>query len=124
MTIIVRDLAASNPKLKALGFAEEALGHNAILGGFQGQRQWTDFKPNGDFTEAMLNTSFDWNGIREAYVLATENDACNGVPMLFGHLAQHGANFSDVRTYWSPEAVKRVTGKELSTAWLKTESYT
>lgn len=115
MTIIVRDLMTGNPKLKALGFPEEALGHNAILGGFQGQRQWTDFKPNGDFTEAILNTSFDWNGIRRAYVLATENDACNGVPMLFGHLLTNTAQiFSDVRTYWSPEAVKRVTGKELT----------
>ena len=115
MTMIVRDLMNGNTKLKELGFAEEALGHNAILTGFQGQRQWTDFKPNGDFTEAMLNTSFDWNGIRKPYVLATENDALNGVAMLFGHLLTQTAQiFSDVRTYWSPEAVKRVTGKELT----------
>ena len=115
MTMIVRDLMAGNPKLKELGFAEEALGHNAILAGFQGQRQWTDFKPNGDFTEAMLNTSFDWNGTRKPYVLATENDALNGVAMLFGHLlTQTSQIFSDVRTYWSPEAVKRVTGKALT----------
>ncbi len=115
MTLIVRDLLKGNPKLKDMGFKEEALGHNAIAGGFQGQRQWTDFYPNGDFTEALLNTSFDWNGIREAFVLATENDACNGVAMLFGHLLTNRAQFfSDVRTYWSPEAVYRVTGKELT----------
>ena len=115
MTLIVRDLMKGNPKLKEMGFKEEALGHNAIAGGFQGQRQWTDFYPNGDFTEAFLNTSFDWNGIREAFVLATENDACNGVAMLFGHLLTNRAQFfSDVRTYWSPEAVYRVTGKELT----------
>jgi L-fucose isomerase len=91
------------------------LGRNAILGGFQGQRQWTDFKPNADFTEAILNSSFDWNGIREAYVFATENDSLNGVVMLFGHLLSNTAQiFSDVRTYWSPDAVKRVTGKTLS----------
>ena len=115
MTLIVRDLMNGNPRLKEMGFKEEALGHNAIAGGFQGQRQWTDWKPNGDFTEALLNTSFDWNGIREAYVLATENDACNGVAMLFGHLLTgRGQMFSDVRTYWSPEAVRRVTGKELT----------
>ncbi|MDE6380798.1 MAG: L-fucose isomerase [Muribaculaceae bacterium] len=115
MTLIVRDLLKGNPKLREMGFKEEALGHNAIAGGFQGQRQWTDFYPNGDFTEALLNTSFDWNGIREAFVLATENDACNGVAMLFGHLLTNRAQFfSDVRTYWSPEAVYRVTGKELT----------
>lgn len=115
MMIIVRDLMIGNPKLKELGFKEESLGHNAIAGGFQGQRQWTDWKPNGDYTEALMNISFDWNGIREAFVLATENDACNGVAMLFGHLLTGtGQLFSDVRTYWSPEAVKRVTGKELT----------
>lgn len=115
MTIIIRDLMTGNPKLREMGFKEEALGHNAIVSGFQGQRQWTDFLPNGDFSEALLNTSFDWNGIREAYVVATENDACNGVAMLFGHLLTNTAQiFSDVRTYWSPEAVKRVTGKELT----------
>ena len=115
MTLIVRDLLKGNPKLREMGFKEEALGHNAIAGGFQGQRQWTDFYPNGDFTEALLNTSFDWNGIRGAFVFATENDACNGVAMLFGHLLTNRAQFfSDVRTYWSPEAVYRVTGKELT----------
>lgn len=115
MTIIMRDLMIGNPKLKELGFKEESLGHNAIAAGFQGQRQWTDFYPNGDFPEALLNTNFDWNGIREAFVLATENDACNGIAMLFGHLLTHRPQmFSDIRTYWSPEAVKRVTGKELS----------
>lgn len=115
MTIIMRDLMIGNPKLSELGFKEEALGHNAIASGFQGQRQWTDWKPNGDFSEALLNTSFDWNGIRETFVVATENDALNGVAMLFAHLLTHRAQiFSDVRTYWSPEAVKRVTGMELT----------
>lgn len=115
MTIIARDLMIGNPKLKELGFAEEAEGHNAIAAGFQGQRQWTDHFPNGDFMEAILNSSFDWNGIREAFVLATENDSLNGVAMLFGHLLTNTAQiFSDVRTYWSPESVKRVTGKELT----------
>ncbi len=91
------------------------MGRNAIAGGFQGQRQWTDYYPNGDFSETILNTSFDWNGIREAFVFATENDSLNAVPMLFGHLLTNTAQiFSDVRTYWSPEAVKRVTGKELT----------
>jgi len=115
MTLIFRDLMIGNPKLKEAGFGEEAHGRNAIAGGFQGQRQWTDYYPNGDFSEAMLCTSFDWNGIREAFVFATENDSLNAVPMLFGHLLTNTAQiFSDVRTYWSPEAVKRVTGKELS----------
>lgn len=114
MTIIGRDLMIGNPRLAELGFGEEACGHNAIAAGFQGQRQWTDHFPNGDFMEATLNTSFDWNGIREAFVLATENDSLNGVAMLFGHLLSSRAQiFADVRTYWSPEAVKRVTGKEL-----------
>ena len=115
MTIIMRDLMRGNPRLREAGFKEEALGHNAIAAGFQGQRQWTDFKPNGDFSESLLNSSFDWNGIREAFVVATENDCCNGIAMLFGHLLTNtGQIFSDVRTYWSPEAVKRVTGKELT----------
>ena len=115
MTLIVRDLMIGNPRLKALGFGEEALGHNAIAAGFQGQRQWTDFYPNGDFTEAILNSSFDWNGIRQVYILATENDALNGAAMLFGHLLTGTAQvFADVRTYWSPDAVLRVTGKALT----------
>ena len=115
MTLIIRDLMLGNPRLLELGFKEEAIGHNAIAAGFQGQRQWTDWKPNGDFSEALMCSTFDWNGIREAYVLATENDACNGVAMLFGKLLTGcGQMFSDVRTYWSPEAVKRVTGKELT----------
>ena len=110
----MRALVLGNPQLKELGFKEEALGHNAIAAGFQGQRQWTDFYPNGDFPEALLNTSFDWNGRREPLTLATENDALNGVAMLFGHLLTGRAQiFSDVRTYWSPEAVKRVTGLDL-----------
>lgn len=114
MTMIARDLMIGNPKLAEMGFVEESEGHNAILGGFQGQRQWTDHFPNGDFMEAILNSSFDWNGIREPLLLATENDSLNGVAMMFGHLLTNTAQiFSDVRTYWSPEAVKRVTGKEL-----------
>lgn len=114
MTLIIRDLMIGNPRLRELGYAEEALGHNAIASGFQGQRQWTDFMPNGDFSEAILNTSFDWNGIREAFVVATENDALNGVAMLFGKLVTNTAQvFADVRTYWSPEAVERVTGHKL-----------
>lgn len=115
MTIIARDLMVGNEKLAELGFGEEALGRNAILAGFQGQRQWTDHFPNGDFMEAILNSSFDWNGIRQPYLIATENDSLNGVVMLFGHLLTNAAQvFADVRTYWSPEAVKRVTGKELT----------
>jgi L-fucose/D-arabinose isomerase len=107
MTLIFRDLMIGNPELKKAGFGEEALGRNAIAGGFQGQRQWTDYYPNGDFSEAILCSSFDWNGIREAFVFATENDSLNAVPMLFGHLLTNTAQiFSDVRTYWSPEAVK------------------
>ena len=114
MYLIMRDLMKGNPRLREMGFAEESLGHNAIAGGFQGQRQWTDWKPNGDFCEALLNTSFDWNGRREPVIVATENDALNGVTMLFMHLlTQKAPMFSDVRTYWSPEAVERVTGKKL-----------
>ena len=112
MAMIGRDLMVGNPRLAALGCGEEALGHDAIAAGFQGQRQWTDHFPNGDFMETMLNTSFDWNGIRQPFVLATENDFCNGLAMLFGHLLTATAQiFSDVRTYWSPEAMRRVTGK-------------
>ncbi len=115
MTLIIRDLMIGNPKLKEMGYGEESLGRNAILAGFQGQRQWTDYMPNADFPEAILNSSFDWNGIRQAFILATENDSLNGVSMLFGHLLTNTAQiFSDVRTYWSPSAVKRVTGKELT----------
>jgi L-fucose/D-arabinose isomerase len=111
MAMIVRDLMVGNPALKRKGLAEEALGHNAILAGFQGQRAWTDHFPNGDFMETILNSSFDWTGIRQPYVVATENDALNGVSMLFGHLLTGTSQiFSDVRTYWSPEAVQRVTG--------------
>jgi L-fucose isomerase len=110
MTLIARDLMVGNPKLKKLGFGEESNGHNAILAGFQGQRQWTDHMPNGDFMEAILCSSFDWNGIRPPYLVATENDAMNGVPMLFGYLLTNTAQmFSDIRTYWSPVAMKRVT---------------
>ncbi len=114
MTLIIRDLMTGNPVLRKLGFAEEALGHNAIAAGFQGQRQWTDFLANGDFSEALLCSSFDWNGLREAFILATENDSLNGVSMLFGHLLTNTASiFSDVRTFWSPEAVRRVSGYTL-----------
>lgn len=115
MVIIARDLMVGNPRLKELGFGEEAMGHNAIAAGFQGQRQWTDHLPNGDFMEAILCSSFDWSGIRQPYMLATENDSLNAVPMLFGHLLTGAAQvFSDVRTYWSPTAVKRVTGFDLT----------
>ncbi len=113
--LIIRDLMVGNPRLAELGFVEESCGHNAILGGVQGQRQWTDYKPNFDFAEAMLCSQFDWNGIREAFVLATENDVLNGLSMLFEHLLTNRPGiFADVRTYWSPEAVKRVTGKDLT----------
>lgn len=114
MTLICRDLMIGNPELAKKGFVEESNGYNAIAAGFQGQRQWTDYKPNGDFMESILNSSFDWNGTREPFVMATENDALNGVAMLFGHLLTGTSQiFSDVRTYWSPEAVERVTGHKL-----------
>ena len=115
MTLIIRDLMIGNPELEKLGFKEESRGHNAIASGFQGQRHWTDFMPNGDFSEAILNSSFDWNGIREAFIVATENDSLNGVSMLFGHLLTGKAQiFSDVRTFWSPESIERVTGKKVT----------
>ncbi|MDD4589995.1 MAG: L-fucose isomerase [Parabacteroides sp.] len=111
MTIIMCDLMIGNDKLDEMGFKEEAMGHNAIAGGFQGQRQWTDFLPNGDFSEAILNSSFDWNGIRAPFTFATENDHLNAVSMLFGNLLTHTAQiFADVRTYWSPESIERVSG--------------
>ena len=114
MMCIIKDLYNGNEKLSDK-FAEESVGHNAIAGGFQGQRQWTDFYPNCDFPEAMLNSSFDWNGAREPYILATENDTLNGVCMLFGKLLTNTAQiFADVRTYWSPEAVKKATGYDLT----------
>ena len=115
MTMIMRDMMDGSETLRQNGFYEEGLGNNAIAAGFQGQRQWTDFMPNGDFMEAMLCSSFDWNGIRRPYIVATENDCLNGTAMLFGQLLTNTAQiFSDVRTYWSPEAVRRVTGKELT----------
>ncbi|TLF47098.1 L-fucose isomerase [Maribacter aurantiacus] len=114
MTIIARDLMIGNPKLKDMGYGEEALGHNALAAGFQGQRQWNDYMPNGDFLEAILNSSFDWNGIRSPYIMATENDSLNGVSMLFGYLLTNQAQmFSDVRTFWSASSVERVTGYQL-----------
>ncbi|MFA7004879.1 MAG: L-fucose isomerase [Verrucomicrobiia bacterium] len=114
MTMIVRDLMIGNPRLGKLGFGEEALGHNAILGGFQGQRHWTDHFPNGDFLEAILNSSFDWNGIRQPMMVATENDSLNGACMLFGYLLTNTAQiFADVRTFWSADAVERATGHKL-----------
>ncbi|MCA1596853.1 MAG: L-fucose isomerase [Chloroflexi bacterium] len=117
MAIIARDLMIGNPRLAELGFKEEAEGHNALASGFQGQRQWTDHFPNGDFLEAILCSSFDWNGIRQPFMVATENDSLNAVSMLFGHLLTGTAQlFSDVRTYWSPESVRRVTGETLSGA--------
>lgn len=113
MMVIIKDLMSGSDKLDPK-FSEEAIGHNAIAAGFQGQRQWTDFYPNCDFPEAMLNTSFDWNGAREPYVLATENDTLNGLGMLFMKLLTNRAQiFADVRTYWSGDAVKRVTGYEI-----------
>ena len=113
MYLIIKDLMNGNPNLPK-GREEEMVGHNAIAGGFQGQRQWTDFYPNCDFPEAVLNTTFDHNGIREPYILATENDVLNGLGMLFMKLLTNRAQmFSDVRTYWSPEAVKRVTGYDV-----------
>jgi len=117
MALIARDLMIGNPKLKKAGFGEEANGHFAIASGFQGQRQWTDHMPNGDFLEAILTTSFDWNGRRAPYIVATENDALNGVSMLFGYLLTNTTQiFADLRTYWSPDAVKRVTGHQLDGA--------
>ena len=113
MMCILKDLMNGNPNLPE-GREEEAVGHNAIAAGFQGQRQWTDFYPNGDFAEALMNSSFDWNGAREPYILATENDTLNGIGMLFMKLLTGRAQiFADVRTYWSPEAVKKATGYEL-----------
>ena len=111
MVMIGRDLMIGNPKLAEMGFVEESNGHNAIAGGCQGQRQWTDHYPNGDFMESLLCSSFDWNGIREPMVVATENDSLNGVAMLLGKMVTNRAQgFADVRTYWSPDAVQRVTG--------------
>lgn len=113
MMCIIKDLFNGNSNLPK-GCEEEAVGHNAIAGGFQGQRQWTDFYPNGDFAEALMNSSFDWEGARESYILATENDTLNGAAMLFNKLLTNSAQiFADVRTYWSPEAVKKATGYDL-----------
>ena len=114
MALIAQDLMIGNPKLSDLGFGEEALGHNAIAAGFQGQRHWSDHFPNPDFMEAILNSSFDWNGIRQPFIFATENDSLNAASMLLGHLLSNTAQvFADVRTFWSPEAVKRITGHTL-----------
>ena len=114
MAIIMRDMMVGNPKLAEMGFGEEAVGRNAIAAGFQGQRQWTDHWPNGDFMEAFCNSTFDWNGPKMPNVVATENDALNGACMLFINLLTNTAPmFADVRTYWSEDAVKRVTGKGL-----------
>lgn len=113
MAVIIKELMNGSKNLPE-GREEEAVGHNAIAAGFQGQRQWTDFYPNGDFAEAILNTSFDWNGAREPYILATENDVLNGLTMLFGKLLTNRAQmFADVRTYWSGDAIKRVTGYQV-----------
>lgn len=113
MAIIIRDIMVGNPRLKELGFYEESLGRNAVAGGFQGQRMWSDWQPVGDYAEAILNSTFDWNGKRRPLIVATENDTLNATAMLFGHLLTGQASiFADVRTYWSPEAVKRVTGWE------------
>ncbi len=115
MALIARDLMVGNPKLAAMGLGEQAHGHNAIAAGFQGQRQWTDHFPNGDFLEAILNSSFDWNGKRAPYIVATENDALNGAGMLFGHLLTNSAQiFADLRTYWSLDAIESASGKKFS----------
>ena len=115
MTMIIRDLMIGNPNLNEIGYEEEAMGHNAIASGFQGQRQWTDHFPNGDFSEAILNSSFDWNGVREPFIVATENDTLNGVCMLLGHqLTNTAPIFGDIRTFWSPNSVERVTGHKLN----------
>ena len=115
MTQIIRDLMIGNPKLADMGFIEDSYGHNAIASGFQGQRHWTDHYPNGDFSETILNSSFDWDGIRQPYIVATENDCLNAVAMLLGYLLTNTAQvFADVRTYWSKEAVKRVTNYVLN----------
>ncbi|MEM9186876.1 MAG: L-fucose isomerase [Planctomycetota bacterium] len=117
MALVVRDLMRGNPRLAEAGYGEEALGHNAIAGGFQGQRHWTDHRPNGDFLEAVLNSSFDWTGVRQPTIIATENDALNAATMLMGHLLTGAAQvFADLRTYWSPEAVERLTGSRLEGA--------
>jgi len=114
MTQVIRDLMVGNPVLEEMGYTEESLGHNAIASGFQGQRQWTDHFPSGDFSETILNSSFDWNGTRAPYIVATENDCLNAVSMLFGYLLTNSAQvFADVRTFWSKEAVKNVTGYDL-----------
>lgn len=114
MALIARDLMVGNEALESAGYTEESRGHNAILAGFQGQRNWTDCFPNGDFLEAISNTSFDWTGARMPRLIATENDSLNGVPMLFAYLLTNTAQvFADVRTYWSPEAIKRVTGYQV-----------
>ena len=111
MTLIIKDIMLGNDKLNDIGRHEEALGRNGILGGFQGQRMWTDYKPNGDYTEAILNSTFDWNGKKQPILLATESDNCNGLAMLFGNMLTGRASiFADVRTYWSPAAVERCTG--------------
>lgn len=114
-TIIVNDILHGNSKLADMGWHEESLGRNAVVGGFQGQRMWTDWLPNADFTESLLASSFDWNGKKQPFPFATENDTLNGISMLFSTLLTNKAPcFHDVRTYWSPDAVKRVTGKELT----------
>ena len=115
MALIARDLMIGNPVLAEMGLGEQAHGHNAIAAGFQGQRQWTDHFPNGDFLEAILNSSFDWNGKRAPYIVATENDALNGAGMLFGHLLTNTAQiFADLRTYWSLDAIETASGKKFS----------
>ena len=113
MTLIIRDILYGNPRLDEMGWHEEALGRNAVVGGFQGQRQWTDWLPNADFTEAIMASTFDWNGPKAPTPFATENDTCNGIAMMLGSLVSGSAPcFHDVRTYWSPEACERVTGQK------------
>lgn len=117
MALIMKDLMVGNPALTEKGFEEESQGHHALVAGFQGQRQWTDYQPNGDYMEAILNTSFDWNGPRAPFIVATENDHLNGISMLFNYLLTNTAQvFADVRTYWSPEAIHRTTGYQVQGA--------
>lgn len=116
MTLVLRDLMAGQPKLAELGYREEAEGHYALAAGFQGQRQWTDFRPTGDMAEAILNSPFDWNGSRPQYIVATENDHLNAISMLFGNLLSGESQlFADVRTYWSNAAIRRISGVDDST---------
>jgi L-fucose isomerase len=113
--LILKDLMNGNPKLKEMGWSEESLGHNAIAAGFQGQRQWTDAYPDTDFPETILNTGFDWNGAREPYSFATENDTLNcATMMLLKLLTGRAQMFADVRTCWTDRSMKEQYKYELT----------